>query len=59
MENNKQSTYLILNQSGRYFAGVDDSGKAKWDDNIGNAWIYHQYMIAFDVARQTGGRVIG
>jgi hypothetical protein len=59
MENNKQSTYLILNQSGRYFAGVDASGKAKWSDNIGNAWIYRQYLIAFDVARQTGGRVIG
>lgn len=59
MENKKQSTYLILNQSGRYFAGVEDNGNSKWSDNIGNAWIYRQYMIAFDVARMVGGRVIG
>lgn len=59
MSETKQSTYLILNQSGRYFAGVDTKGNAKWSDNIGNAWIYRQYLIAFDVARQVRGHVIG
>ena len=54
-----QTTYLIMNQSGHYFAGVDSDQNIKWSDNIGNAWIYRQYMIAFDIARQVKGRVIG